>query len=749
MEHVTLARQSRLQARLSAVTSTPTAASSPSHSALALCNATSTPISRTTKDAGDGSSDDRQNKNLGEDKHTGSTPRTTPLPSTAGATTSPDMSLQPRREALTIKGDDGRLRRKGNPAPVAASTTQRAFLVLGLPLRIPHRQSRILRMAFFSLAAVWALWSLLLLLSGRQQALAIPTPGHNDAHHSHGHDSHGHDSHKFYTARPCKAATFASVLPSFAAIERVDTVAANGNYGEGAADLGFPSNATLLPPLCAVTVAVHNGSSNYRLALFLPTATNWNGRLMTIGSYSFAGGINWPNMGEAPHYGFATLATDGGHNSSQSDLDWAPTTPAKLADWGYRALHGTVALGKTLVETYYSDARIAYSYYSGCSTGGRQGLKEIQISPDSFDGALVGAPAWDTSRLMPWLTRIGAANLPDDGANHIDLPDFAVLAAAALKQCDHLDGHNDSIISRPEACVLDWAPITCGNAAVPPGEPCLTPAQVKTARYLYADAFTASDDFIHSGYSLGSEDQWNVYLAFGDASDFDTRYERFWLYNDTTWNWTLYSDQVFYDSLRLNLGNASADDYDISAYRDRGGKVLMYQGLADGVITPRMTTYYYNQTMKAMNLTLATALDKRDETSETSDRHPHHKDTNPPIQDFFRYIQVPGMQHCFASPEEVAAPWMFASPGQATLLSQDYGFGPGWGVPNQPASAAHDAVLALMAWVENAVAPTSIVASVWNPDGTVNRTRPLCVYPQEAVYGGKGSLNVAANWSCK
>ncbi|KAL1887108.1 hypothetical protein Sste5346_010439 [Sporothrix stenoceras] len=553
----------------------------------------------------------------------------------------------------------------------------------------------------------------------------------------------------FYTTKPCKAGTFSSVLPSFASVERVDTVAANGTYGEGAADLGFPSNATLLPPLCAVIVAVHNGSSNYRLALFLPTAANWNGRIMTIGSYSFAGGINWPNMGEAPHYGFATLATDGGHNSSQSDLDWAPTTLEKLEDWGYRALHGTVGLGKTLTSAYYNNARIAYSYYSGCSTGGRQGLKEIQISPESFDGTLVGAPAWDTSRLMPWLTRIGAANLPDDGPNHIDLPEFATLAAAALAQCDHLDGHNDSIISRPEACVLDWAPITCGNPAVPVGGSCLTPAQVKTAQYLYADAFTASGDFIQSGYSLGSEDLWYVYLAFGDASDFDTRYERFWLYNDTNWNWTQYSDQVFYDSLKLNLGNASADHYDISAYRDRGGKVLLYQGLADGVIMPRMTTYYYNQTIEAMNLRLATTVSSKEDYHRHHKKDGHHNDARPPIQDFFRYFQVPGMQHCFASPQEVAAPWMFAAPGQATLLSQGYNFGAGWGVPNQPASAAHDAVLALMAWVENATAPTSLVASVWNADGTVNRTRPLCVYPQEAVYGGKGSVNLAANWQCK
>ncbi|CAK7202235.1 hypothetical protein SEUCBS139899_004957 [Sporothrix eucalyptigena] len=605
-------------------------------------------------------------------------------------------------------------------------------------------------MAVFSLSAAWALWSLLLLSSDDRRALAVPTyeeQHHDQLDHHNYHDHHDDGHPAFYTTRPCTADTFSHALPSFASVEVVANVSANGVFGEGNRDLGFPSNATSLPPLCAVTVAVNNGSSNYRFGLFLPSSSQWNGRILTIGSYSFAGGINWPDMGQGPHYGFATLASDGGHNSSQGALDWLPTTPAKLADWGYQSLHGSIGLGKQLTQYYYSDARIAFSYYSGCSTGGRQGLKEIQISPESFDGALVGAPAWDTDRLMPWATLIGAANMPETAKSHLDLPEFATLAAAALAQCDHLDGHNDSIISKPELCQLDWTAIDCDTAV--PGAACLSAEQVATAKYLYADAYTANGTFIHSGFTVGSEDLWYVYLAYGDEYDFDTLYERYWLYNDTSWNWTMYSDQVFYDSIKANLGNATADHYDISAFRDRGGKVLLYQGLADGVIMPRMTTYYYNQTLEAMNLTLSSNPDNRERVHDDDHHKNKNKNVGGVIQDFFRYFQVPGMQHCFASPKEVAAPWMFAAPGQATLLLQDYHFGEGWGVPNQPPNATHDALLALMAWVENATAPASIVATVWNGDGSVNRTRPLCVYPQEAVYKGTGNLNLADNWHCQ
>ena len=584
------------------------------------------------------------------------------------------------------------------------------------------RTSRLLSWIAVAGFSVWALWLLVLLYARGLLSWTAPA-------------STGIAGTGFHRTRPCTADTFAQALPSYAAVERVDRVPLLGSYGEGTADLGFTKNATHLPPLCAVTVRVNNRTagtnSNYRFALFLPTGWTWNGRMLTIGSYSFAGGINWPDMGQGPPYGFATLASDGGHNSTQDALDWNPTTPDMIADWGYRSMHGSVQLGKVLTEHYYSDAAIAYSYFSGCSTGGRQGLKEIQMDAESFDGALVGAPAWDTSRLMPWITRIGAANLaPGHGNGGVVLgpDDISLLAKEALKQCDHIDGHVDSIISRPEACAFDVSALDCSHA---PDDACLSTEQVRLAEtVLYADAYTGRGDFIHSGFSPGSEDAWYVYLSRADARDFDNRYERFWLYNDSRWYWSQYSDQTFYDSVAANPGNATADHYGIAPFRERGGKVLMYQGLADALVVPRMTTYYYNETLKAMNLTL-------------------EKNHREGIQDFFRYFQVPGMGHCYGTAPGVNAPWMFAAPGQATVLKQEYQFGAGWGVPNTLPNAEHDALLALVEWVEGGQAPESIVATVWDKRGTVNRTRPLCPFPEEAVYRGRGSINSASSWRCQ
>lgn len=161
----------------------------------------------------------------------------------------------------------------------------------------------------------------------------------------------------------------------------------------GVPSLAFPTNATNLPAVCAVGVNVQSsGNSSYNFGLFLPDST-WNERFLTTGNGGYGGGINWPDMGIFSHYGFATMSTDTGHNASGLDGgSWGLDAPEALIDWGHRAMHGSVELSKTIVTAYYSSEGIQYSYYASCSTGGRQGLREVQLYPDDFDGISVGAP---------------------------------------------------------------------------------------------------------------------------------------------------------------------------------------------------------------------------------------------------------------------------------------------------------------------------------------------------------------------
>lgn len=190
----------------------------------------------------------------------------------------------------------------------------------------------------------------------------------------------------------CQASTFSQYLGANVTVEKVQVVPAGATYGEGALDLMYPIQPTDLPELCAVTIRVQSSTiSAYRFGMFLPTT--WNERYLALGNGGFGGGINWQDMGSSVKYGFAAVSTDTGHNSTTGDASWAYKNPQKRIDWGWRALNGTVTISKGLVNAYYAE-KFKYSYYSGCSTGGRQGLRQVELQPDMFDGVIVGASAW-------------------------------------------------------------------------------------------------------------------------------------------------------------------------------------------------------------------------------------------------------------------------------------------------------------------------------------------------------------------
>lgn len=428
----------------------------------------------------------------------------------------------------------------------------------------------------------------------------------------------------------CDASTFAGVLPANATVENAVEVPSGGSYGEGIRDLNYPTPPTGLPELCAVTIrVVSSPTSAYRFGIFLPT--DWNSRFLAAGNGGFGGGINWLDMGAGVQYGFAVVSTDTGHNSTTSDMTWALNNPEMQTDWGWRSFHGSVTLGKQLVEAYYAK-KIAYSYYNGCSTGGRQGLKEVQISPDSFDGVIVGSSAWYTTHLNTWVTKEGTYNMPLNATTHIGYKLFPMMAAEVMKQCDALDGVTDGIISAPDLCTPDYTTLLCSA----PGAnltACLTKPQIATANKLYSDYVSSSTgEFLYPGLSPGAEDQWYLLINQTNTSPYGINYIRDFLYSDPNWSWTSYNDSVLEYAIEKNPGNASADSYDLSEFRDRQGKMIIYHGLADGLVPPKGSDLYYLQVAETMA-----------EGNVTE------------IQDFFRYFQVPGMGHCWST--YVDAPW--------------------------------------------------------------------------------------------
>lgn len=586
----------------------------------------------------------------------------------------------------------------------------------------------------------------------------------------------------------CKRDIVKPLLPAIADIERIQAVTENSIYGEGASNLAYNGTTFELPSLCAVTVHVRNGSadpgSGFRFAVFLPD--KWNGTFLTVGNGGFAGGINWLDMGPATWYGMATMSTDTGHSSTPTDLKWGygDGGEARKLDWGWRAMHGSVLVAKELVAGYYGlakgqeqaaaadtppaasnvtagpgtntpaqpppskraeKANITLSLYSGCSTGGRQGLKEIQLFPDSFDGALIGAPAWDTAHLMPWIQSLGTLTLLSTvNSTPTAVPwDYAPLAAAAIAVCDGLDGVADGIISNPDACNVEdlRARAQCGLPGVAPNF-CLTEEQVDAALANIYEDWTnpATSLLVHPGMTVGSESGWWPYLYYGAINTtFDWDYDRYFLGR-------IRGNEADYDPRQVNLlstvreselqnpGQATAYPQSLEAFRRRGGKIIMYQGLADGTIPPRSTRNFYTGTRDAMRV----------------------DDKN--MSSFFRLFELPGMGHCSSSAASLAgvpgagrAPWFIGTAAGQELAS--------WhkvGLRGHEGEAEWDVLLRLKEWVEKKeqAEPEHIRAVEWNVNnapqvnGDIVRTRKICYFPYRQVLREGGDETKWEDWNC-
>lgn len=393
-------------------------------------------------------------------------------------------------------------------------------------------------------------------------------------------------------------------------------------------------------------------------------------------------------------------------------------SPEKRTDFGWRAIHGSCVLGKAVTEAFYGE-KIAFSYYAGASTGGRQGLKEAEISPDSFDGVLVGAPAWWTSHMQPWTTKIATYQLPETDPKNIDIPHMLALADEVTKQCDALDGVQDGIISYPDGCHLDFDALLCGRPGVN-ASTCLTAVQIDTARNIYSDYY-AEGRFAFPGLEVGSEPQWPFLLGTPAPNPLGDEYMQDFLFNDPSWAWDQYNDSVVWTADRVDPGNCTADNYDLSAFRNRGGKIVMNHGMADGLIATHSSVVFYERVAAAMTGGDTAAL-----------------------QSWFKFYLIPGMQHVGGT--VVGAPWYVAGGNQAGMLGSDVYSVPGFEDPE------HDSLMALMDWVEKGSEFNSIIATAYknstDPSSGVLRQRPLCPYPQRQVYNGEGDPDVPESWHC-
>jgi len=433
-------------------------------------------------------------------------------------------------------------------------------------------------------------------------------------------------------------------------------------------------------------------------------ASAWNGRFRAEGNGVYAGGT--PAIAtDSVKQGFVGVTTDTGHSTFFLSGAFGMAEPGKpntqlQADFAYRSEHLMAEVGKQVVKAFYGKDAVR-SYWFGCSTGGRQGLRMAQQFPEDYDAILAGAPAihWDRFQAYQvWPQVVYKA----ENVTPLSPGKTTLVTARAVASCDANDGVVDGVIGDPRSCTYDPGQDTAITRAgcTATDATCLSPAEATAVQKVWGGARNTAGTQLWPGVQRGAD-----LSALAGAAPFPIPIEqaRYWVYFDPNWDWTTLNYQnyegFFNDNARMVGPMMASDNPDLSAFRRRGGKVLMYHGWSDQLIMPEGTVKYYDAVQKQMGNT----------------------------DDFAKLYMVPGMAHC--------------SGGAGT---DSFGQGASGAVPATP---GRDIFRALMAWSEKGTAPTSITASKLSA-GVTTRTRPLCPYPQVARYEGSGSTDDASNFSC-
>ena len=211
----------------------------------------------------------------------------------------------------------------------------------------------------------------------------------------------------------------------------------------------------------------------------MPARENWNGKYQAIGGGGWVGGFSFSGMLNALQQGYATSSTDTGHKGPEAAF--AVGHPEKLVDFAYRAVHDMTVKSKAIMTAFYGPAP-RFSYWNGCSTGGRQGIMEAVRYPEDFDGIIAGAPANNQFQLGAWRINLDTT-IRKDPRRIVPRNKMLMLNRAVLAACDTLDGVKDGLLSDPTKCHYDPATLLCRNAD---NDNCLTASQVESVKLAYA-----------------------------------------------------------------------------------------------------------------------------------------------------------------------------------------------------------------------------------------------------------------------
>ncbi|MFF2613935.1 tannase/feruloyl esterase family alpha/beta hydrolase [Kitasatospora sp. NPDC058046] len=488
--------------------------------------------------------------------------------------------------------------------------------------------------------------------------------------------------------------------PAGTAVESVMAARRDGGTIDGTGVVG--GTVTGVPAFCEVTVTLtHPGDNDHaRVRTWLPVS-GWNGRFQALGGSAFAAGDNGVGMGTAVKNGYAATTTDGGL-ADAVDADWAlnakgEVDTALLNNLASRSQHEAAIVGKQVVAAHFGSPA-SYSYFNGCSTGGRQGYLEAQRYPDDFDGILANAPAvsWDefeVATLWPQVVMNNERTYPSACA-------FKAFTDAAVAACDPLDGAEDKLVNDASRCDFDPRRLIGTTVVCDGKELTITAADAAVVRKIWDGPRTASGRRLWSGVPVGAD---LAGLAGTTAPDANGQVRgapfpvpRLWVTNWLKKQPSFDISTITYDQFtrlfeqsRTEYGRIiGTDDPDLSAFRDAGGKLLTWHGQADQFIPAQGTVDYRRQVERTMG------GGKR-------------------VDDFYRLFLAPGTAHC--------------------------GLNKGGGTT--------DDLAALTAWVEQGKAPRTLPATLLDATGR-SVDRDLCRYPEVSRYRGHGDPAAASSFRC-
>ncbi len=463
-------------------------------------------------------------------------------------------------------------------------------------------------------------------------------------------------------------------------------------------------------PHCKVA-GVIGTETNFELLL----PETWNGKFVMGGGGGFVGVVqNTSLMFGSLQKGYATVGTDTGHAGHPANGSWAYNNLERLVSFGHQAVHRTAVTAKALITDYYA-SDISRSYFTGCSRGGGHGFMEAQRYPEDFDGIVAGSPAYNWTGVAAAATQISAAMYPDPSnlqAAVVGPAEQRLIESSYLEMCDAMDGIEDGILNDPRECEFDVATLLCEGEK---DDSCLSEEQLAAVRVVYDGPKDSQGRSMYYGFPFGgeaAEGGWSRWLTGGlkyddDADDFQAGVDmgpfespvtpsayysfgndimRYFIYNDPEWSYVGYD----YDNLAKDGARAAetlnATDPDLSAFRERGGKLLIYNGWSDNAQTSLAFADYYEQVLA------------HDETAA----------------DDVRLFLMPGVEHCFGGP----------GPSWVNFLDE------------------------LDNWVETGNAPDQVIAYWLDENMQPAGSRPVCAYPVAAQYDGEGDTRDASSFSC-